>query len=50
MEDAGRLDRARWLVALAGLVAGLAAFGIGEATYKVIAAKLVEVQHLGHRS
>ncbi len=47
MEDADRLDRAPWLVALGGLVAGVAAFGIGEATYKVIVAKLVEVPTSG---
>jgi hypothetical protein len=43
----GRLDRARWLVALAGLVAGLAAFGIGEATYKIIPARRVALNTLG---
>jgi hypothetical protein len=41
--DAERLARAPWLLGLAGILAGLAAFGIGEATYKVIRARLEEV-------
>jgi hypothetical protein len=39
--------RARWLVALGGLVAGLAAFGIGEATYKRIPARQVMLNTMG---
>ncbi len=46
-EDAGRPRDARWLVALAGLIAGLAAFGIGEATYKLIPARRVTINTLG---
>jgi hypothetical protein len=38
---------APWLLALAGLIAGLVAFGIGEATYKVIPARLAEVRTPG---
>ncbi len=44
---ADRLNRARWLVALAGLVAGLAAFGIGEATYKIIPARRIMLNTMG---
>jgi hypothetical protein len=41
--NADRLGRERWLAALGAFIAGLGAFGIGEATYKVIPARLVEV-------
>ena len=46
-EAAGRPHGARWLVALAGLIAGLAAFGIGEATYKLIPAQKVKINTMG---
>jgi hypothetical protein len=39
--------RARWLVVLAGLLSGLAAFGIGEATYNCIPAKKVMQNTMG---
>jgi hypothetical protein len=41
------LDRARWLAALAGLLSGLAAFGMGEATYNCIPAKKVMLNTMG---
>jgi hypothetical protein len=37
-----RTSRERWLVALGGVLAGLAAFGIGEATYQIFQTVLVE--------
>ena len=43
----GRLNRARWLLALAGLVAGLAAFGIGEMLLELIPAKSVGIPTMG---
>ncbi len=39
--------RSRWLAALAGLLSGLAAFGIGEATYNCIPAKNVVQNTMG---
>ncbi len=41
------LDRARWFAALAGLLSGLAAFGIGEATYTRIPAEKVLLNRRG---
>jgi hypothetical protein len=43
----GWLNRARWLAALAGVLAGLIAFGVGEATYKLIPAKVMAVPTMG---
>ena len=43
----GWLNRARWLAALAGVLAGLIAFGLGEATYKWIPAKIVAIPTMG---
>ena len=39
--------RARWLAVLAGILSGLAAFGIGEATYDRIAAKKIMLNTMG---
>src|SRR5262245_30922893 len=44
-----RLSRARWLAALGGLLAGLVAFGAGEAVYKRIAPELVLQTFRGRR-
>jgi hypothetical protein len=44
---ADRLNRAQWLVAVAGLVAGLTAFGIGEATYRIIPARRIMLNTMG---
>jgi hypothetical protein len=41
------LGRARWLAILAGLLAGLVAFGIGEATYELIRAATVQQNLMG---
>ena len=43
----GGLTRARWLVAMAGLAAGLAAFGAGEAVYDLIPAEKGKVNTMG---
>jgi hypothetical protein len=45
--DGNRLVRARRLAALAGLLAGLIAFGIGEATYDLIQAEMVPQNMVG---
>ncbi len=45
--DPGRYGRARWLAILAGLLAGLVAFGIGEATYELIPAEKVAQNLMG---
>jgi uncharacterized membrane protein len=42
-----RLSRARWWLGLAGLVAGLVAFGIGEMIYELIPAKKVAIPTMG---
>ena len=44
-----RPGRARWLVGLAGLLAGLSAFGIGEATYKLIPAQKLTYYAFGSK-
>jgi hypothetical protein len=49
VELAARRARARWLAALAGVVAGLVAFGVGEAIYNVIPAAPVEQNISGNR-
>jgi hypothetical protein len=41
------LGRARWLTAVSGLLAGLIAFGFGEATYKLIPGKSVAIPTMG---
>jgi hypothetical protein len=46
-EPDDRLERARWLLALGGVVAGLAAFAVGEATYKWIPAQQVTYRAFG---
>ena len=46
-EAEDRIGRARWLVALGGILAGLAAFGIGEAVYQRIPAQKVTFDTLG---
>jgi hypothetical protein len=46
---ATRLGQARWLVAVCGLVAGLVAFGVGEAIYKVIPPASVEQNISGNK-
>src|SRR5262245_38814655 len=43
----GWLDRTRRLVMLAGVLAGLIAFGVGEATYKLIPGKIVAIPTMG---
>ena len=43
-----RLRRAKWLIALAGIAAGLVAFGIGEAVYGLIPTGKEEVNTMGH--
>ena len=47
-----RPGRARWLVALGGLMAGLVAFGVGEAMYKVIPVERVpqDVMMTNHKA
>jgi hypothetical protein len=45
-----RLIRARWWVALAGLLAGLAAFGAGEAIYELIPAEKSEIITMGKKA
>jgi hypothetical protein len=45
-----RLGRVRWLAALGGLVAGLAAFGIGEATSELIPPETVHQNVIGSRT
>lgn len=45
--EADRLGRARRLLILGGLVAGLAAFGIGEATYNIIPARPMKQPFMG---
>ena len=47
MESPGWLKRARWLAALAGVLAGLISFGVGEAIYKLIPAQLMRVPASG---
>jgi hypothetical protein len=42
-----RLNRARWLLVLAGLASGLLAFAVGEAIFDLIPAKKVEVPTMG---
>lgn len=42
-----RIKRARWWVALAGLLAGLAAFGVGEIVYDLIPTEKEQVNTLG---
>ncbi len=44
------LGRVRWLIVLGGLVAGLVAFGIGEATSQLIPPDTVEMNVMGGRS
>jgi hypothetical protein len=46
-QSGGLPDRAQWLVAILGLFAGLAAFGIGEVSYKLIPAEHVMVNMMG---
>ncbi len=41
------INRARWWLALGGLVAGLVAFGVGELVYELIPAKKVEIPTMG---
>ena len=41
------LSVARWLLAMGGLLAGLVAFGVGEATHQLIPAKLVTFRTMG---
>src|SRR5262245_60098695 len=41
------LGRARYLAALAGVLAGLLAFGFGEATYNLIPGKVVAIPTMG---
>jgi hypothetical protein len=45
----GRPGRVRWLVGPAGLLAGLSAFGIGEATYKWIPAQKLTYHAFGSK-
>ena len=47
-DEDGRLRAARWPLMVGGLVAGLAAFGIGEATYNIIPARQVLQNTMGH--
>jgi hypothetical protein len=42
--------RARWLVVLGGLLAGLVSFGIGEAVYEIIPTGKVEVNLMGTKT
>jgi hypothetical protein len=44
-----RLFEARWLLLLGGLLAGLVAFGIGEAIYEIIPPELVEQDVSGNK-
>jgi len=46
-EANARINRARWWLALGGLVAGLVAFGVGELVYELIPAKKVEIPTMG---
>jgi hypothetical protein len=45
--DDGSHGRSRWLIIAAGLAAGLAAFGVGEATYRIIPARRVMLNTMG---
>lgn len=47
-EEAGRLQRSRRYVLIGGLVAGLVAFGLGEALHELIPARLEAVDTMGH--
>jgi hypothetical protein len=46
-EPPNRLNRVRSLGMLGGLIAGLAAFGLGEATHKLIPAEKVQINAMG---
>ncbi len=48
-ECKNRLNRARWWTALAGLLAGLVSFGLGEAVYELFPAEKVEIDIMGRK-